>query len=149
MAEVGKVHVHTPEGENLGYVRVDTDQIGNVIGEIYTAKADRIGAIRHEPMKYEPKESLIYNEKGARIAFVRLVRDAEGRLEGTVNVLREAGTEAEVYAYLHQDMLEEDNFVMRRKDAEGEVMGWLQPEDVSDEFAILMGGGAGLLLLTQ
>ncbi len=98
-------------------------------------------------MKFEPKESLIHNQTGARVAFVRLVRDAEGRLEGTVNVLREAGTESEAYAYLHQDMLKEEKFVLRRKDAEGQEMGWLEPEGVSDELTILMGGGAGLLLL--
>lgn len=148
MAEVGKVHVHRPDGENVGYVRVDTDQIGNVIGEVYTSQADRIGAIRHEPMKYEPKESLIYNQEGARVAFVRLVQDADGRLEGIVNVLREAGTEAETFAYLHQDMLRDEHFVMRKENAEGEEMGWLEPEEVSDEFTILLGGGAGLLLLT-
>lgn len=146
MAPIGKVHVHNSEEDHVGYVRVDTDQIGNVIGEVYTEQADRIGAIRYEPMKYEPKESLIHNEEGARVGYVRLVRDAEGNMEATVFVLREAGTEAEAYGYLHQNMIEEQRFVLRN--SEGEALGWLDPEEeVSDELAILIGGAAGLLLL--
>jgi hypothetical protein len=144
---VTKVEAYNPEGENVGYVRVDTDEVGDVIGEVYDTQADRLGAIRYEPMRYEPKESLIYNQAGARIGFVRLVRDAEGNLEGTVYILQEAGTEAQPYAYLHQNLLQEENFLLRRKDRDGEDLGWLKPQNASEEQVILMGGGAGLLLL--
>lgn len=144
---VTKVEALTPEGENVGYVRVDTDEVGDVIGEVYDTQASRLGAIRYEPMKYEPKESLIYNQAGARIGFVRLVRDAQGSLEGTVYILQEAGTEAQPYAFLHQTLLQEDNFLLRRRDRDGEDLGWIKPQKATVEEVILMGGGAGLLLL--
>lgn len=147
MDEIGKVHVHTPAGDYAGYVRVDKDEVGNLVGEVYNPAADRIGAIRYEPLEYEPEESLIHDESGARVGFVRLVRNADGDLEATVYVLREAGTSAEAYAYLHEDEMEEGIFVLRKEDPEGEQLGRLQPENVSTEPALLIGGGGGLLLL--
>jgi len=142
-----RIKIFDESGEYTGYVRLDTNEIGQVIGEVYDPEANKIGAIQYAPLESEPQESLVHNADGEQIGYVRLERYADDRLGGDFYWMGVPGTTDEIVAHVHMDPNSGERPELRRKAQWGEKLGWLEAQDISPEEQVLVGGGAACLLL--
>ncbi len=141
------VYVYSDAGKYQGYVRIEHDEIGDLIGEVYDPDADRLGALKYEPLENTNPESLIFNSDGAQVGFTTFETDAGGVLSGDVYWVNEAGGEPQLKAHIHRNPGAGPNAEVHKMKQWGEKLGELRPENVDEEELILMGGGAALLLL--
>ena len=141
-----RVYAYDKADEYMGYVRLDTDDTGKVVGEVYDPKADKLGAVQLEPLRDEAEESLVHDPGGEQVAYLRLERYEGDTLGADVHWIGTLGTEDEVVAHVHYDP-QSGRAEYHKKAEWGEQLGWLKPENVSPEELVLVGGGAGLLIL--
>ena len=142
-----RVYAYDAAGEYQGYVRLDTDEVGNIVGEVYDTQADKLGAVRYEPLNYEAQESLVFDPDGDRIGFVQLEQYENEQLGGEIYWVGELETKPQVIAHVHLDENDTQRAKVHKKAEWGELIGSLKPENVTDEELVLVGGGSALLIL--
>ena len=52
-----RVYVYDDANKYKGYVRLDQDEIGYTVGEVYNTQADRLGAIKYETLNLKLKRA--------------------------------------------------------------------------------------------
>ncbi|RPI28997.1 MAG: hypothetical protein EHM70_16135 [Chloroflexota bacterium] len=142
-----RIYIYNREGEYTGYVRIGTDPIGQTVGEVYTPQADRLGAIRYEPLQFAPEQSLVYDPEGIQVGEVHLESYDNSTIGGTVYRVGPDGAVGGVVAHVLQDPDSGDDAQVRKQVENGERLGALKAENISREELVVVGGGAALLTL--
>lgn len=174
-----RIYAFNNENERQGYARIGKDETGKVLGEVYDTEANKIGAVRFEPLDMHGKLGLVYNHEGAQIGYIRLEAYEGDRFSADVYMLAQPNTtdrvvptlrkepllkqevdersrvtpeqeeiDDEIVAYLSYGPDNQEQVEVREESEDGQILGWLESEDVEEtDRLILIGGGAALLLL--
>jgi hypothetical protein len=142
---VRKVFAYNPQGEHVGYINLDTDDIGQPVGEVYDDQAFKLGAIRYKPLDYQPAESEVFEPDGEQVGLVRLESQEDEDMHAEVYWIEQLDAEPQPMA--HAELTGQGQVEVYRAGEGGEHLGTLKAEDVDAEELVLVGGGGALLLL--
>lgn len=145
-----RIYVLNNEGQPVGYARIGQDDTGKLIGEVYDTEANKLGAIRFEPLAYKAGISLIYNHEGAQIGYARLqASEDEEEISAKIYMLAQPNTTDLVVPTLREEPLlkqevdERSQVLPEEEEIEDQVVAYLSYSSEDSGRVKVMENGPG------